>query len=430
MKNLFIFLFTLLTLTVSAQNTVLVGDDTPRPALEFWLSDIGNQVYGIGIDSMGNLVIIPNGNLITGNKTAIFSDEAPKMGLGNLEDDELVGNLTVKQNRSITDGEEGVFIDVVNSAGNVDGVLAGIRFSSYNSTSNNPYLSSAIFHESDGSPFGRGDLVFATGGASSGTAVNISNAKMRLKRTGELTIGPESDSTLAQLYVRTENYDDSGNENVALFDNGGNGYTNIKLRANGDASIKFVDEGSGSVGETDFQIRLNSSGDLQIRHADNTNDEFSSATSVARFETSSDTYQFTVLGSALASGGTWTNSDRRIKENIQPLQASLDKVMALQPTSYDYRTEDPAVTYLNLPNERQIGLIAQDVEAVIPEVVKTHYPTKETGDDATEHDLLEEVDGLKAINYPALVPVLIGAIQEQQAQIDALKQEIAILKQQ
>ena len=60
---------------------------------------------------------------------------------------------------------------------------------------------------------------------------------------------------------------------------------------------------------------------------------------------------------------------------------------------------------------RQLGLIAQDVKKVIPEIV--------SGD--------ENTDTLR-MNYVSLVPVLINAIKEQQKQIDDLKKDIEVLK--
>ena len=59
---------------------------------------------------------------------------------------------------------------------------------------------------------------------------------------------------------------------------------------------------------------------------------------------------------------------------------------------------------------RSIGVIAQDVEKVFPEIVK------------------DNKDGLKAVNYSALIPVLIEAIKDQQTQIELQQKEIDQLK--
>ena len=66
----------------------------------------------------------------------------------------------------------------------------------------------------------------------------------------------------------------------------------------------------------------------------------------------------------------------------------------------------------NLSSREQIGLIAQDVEKVLPELVNT------------------DSEGFKSVDYTKLGPVLIEAIKEQQQQIDQLKKEIQMLKKQ
>jgi len=99
-----------------------------------------------------------------------------------------------------------------------------------------------------------------------------------------------------------------------------------------------------------------------------------------------------------ATNGTINTSDRRMKKNIQNLRYGLKEVMNLQPVSYNWKD--------SAHKENKIGLIAQDVRKVIPEVV--------VGDETKE---------TLGMNYAELVPVLINAIKEQQKQIDELKKE-------
>jgi hypothetical protein len=104
----------------------------------------------------------------------------------------------------------------------------------------------------------------------------------------------------------------------------------------------------------------------------------------------------------------WTNnvlntSDRRMKTNIARIQYGLNEVMKLQPVSYNWK---------KTPNtDSQIGLIAQEVKKVIPEIV--------VGDEDKE---------TLSMNYTALIPVLINAIKEQQKQIDDLKKQVESLQ--
>lgn len=99
-------------------------------------------------------------------------------------------------------------------------------------------------------------------------------------------------------------------------------------------------------------------------------------------------------------------SDINLKENITPLRNALDKVKQLNGVEFDYKNSEN-YGYLQ---KHQIGLIAQEVEKVIPEVVSTNY------------------NGSMGVSYQHLTAVLIEAIKEQQSQIDALKKEIEILK--
>jgi hypothetical protein len=93
---------------------------------------------------------------------------------------------------------------------------------------------------------------------------------------------------------------------------------------------------------------------------------------------------------------TTTTSDIRLKENIEPLNNSLEKVLKLQGVNYTWKSDSLHI--------RKIGFIAQDMEKVFPEFVFTN-PN----------------DGYKGINYPDITAVLTEAIKEQQKQIEDLK---------
>lgn len=90
-------------------------------------------------------------------------------------------------------------------------------------------------------------------------------------------------------------------------------------------------------------------------------------------------------------------SDRRLKINIEASPYGLQTVMALQPSMYHYKN--------NVSGTKELGLIAQDLQQTVPEVVS------QSGD-------------YLSVDYTALVPVLIQAIQEQQQIIDAQKNTI------
>ncbi len=101
-------------------------------------------------------------------------------------------------------------------------------------------------------------------------------------------------------------------------------------------------------------------------------------------------------GSATLAGDLTVNSDARLKSNIISLGSTLAKLMQIDGKSYTMKSNE---------KENKIGLLAQEIIEVFPELVKE-------GDDK---------NGTMSVNYQGLIPVLINAIKEQQTQIDELK---------
>lgn len=99
-----------------------------------------------------------------------------------------------------------------------------------------------------------------------------------------------------------------------------------------------------------------------------------------------------------SAGGYSCSSDESLKTKIVPLGAALAQIMNLRPRKYNWKAAPAAAP--------PPGLIAQEVKGVIPEAV--HPLANGTG-----------------ISYQDLIPYLVRAIQEQQAEIDALKKGIA-----
>ena len=90
-------------------------------------------------------------------------------------------------------------------------------------------------------------------------------------------------------------------------------------------------------------------------------------------------------------------SDRRLKENISYFDSGLAKILQLKPATFDF---------INGENNQK-GFIAQDVEAVIPEVVRTTTMPDSNGS-------VDETDTYLTINSSAIIPYLVAAVQEQQ----------------
>ena len=151
------------------------------------------------------------------------------------------------------------------------------------------------------------------------------------------------------------------------------------------------------------------------------------------------------------STGGFSSSDRKLKKNIRNYEGALSDIMQLQPRVYEFDIDKYPT--MGLPEVEQLGLVAQELEEVFPNLIKeAHNPTiSMTEEDAKaqglEYKIISEAEideegnevapamveageavDFKAVNYTALIPVLIKGIQEQQAIIDANETMIEELK--
>ena len=97
--------------------------------------------------------------------------------------------------------------------------------------------------------------------------------------------------------------------------------------------------------------------------------------------------------------GNYVLSDSTLKTNIQPLNSNISKINQLSPKSYKMVGKENGATHR--------GFLAQDIENILPDLVSIVK--------------IPDSPDLKAINYIELIPILTGAIQEQQATITTLQ---------
>lgn len=147
---------------------------------------------------------------------------------------------------------------------------------------------------------------------------------------------------------------------------------NQQVRLGGGANMRMFHTGSHAF----FDVHT---GNLYVRDAGTT-----------RFTFERTNGQFT------ATGDVRTSSDRRLKDDIEPIQDALAKLS--QVVGYTYRRKD-----LNM---RQAGLIAQELQEVLPEAVST-------GD-----------DGMLSVAYAQVTALLVNAVREQQQQIEQLQEVV------
>ena len=131
--------------------------------------------------------------------------------------------------------------------------------------------------------------------------------------------------------------------------------------------------------------------------------------------TTSSNVQFNSLGIGMAASATagridatndvvaFSSSDIRFKENIVPIENALDKISKISGNTYDWKEENK-IEHGYEGND--VGVIAQEIEAVLPQLVQTRE------------------NGFKAVKYDKLVALLIEGIKEQQTQIEKLRMDL------
>lgn len=123
-----------------------------------------------------------------------------------------------------------------------------------------------------------------------------------------------------------------------------------------------------------------------------------------------------IAGSVTSTGPGSFGSDRKLKNDIRPLTQAIDQLKKLKPSTYTFRT-DEEFRGMNLPQGKQMGLIAQELEEIFPELV-TEVPAYPRVDEKGR--VIGTNPSFKAVNYINLIALLISSVQEQQKQIDEL----------
>ena len=115
-----------------------------------------------------------------------------------------------------------------------------------------------------------------------------------------------------------------------------------------------------------------------------------------------------IIFGGFTSIASHSSSDGRWKKNIEPLESSLGKISNLQGVSFEWKTDE--YPDMGMTEGKQIGLVAQDVEKELPELVS------------------EDKDGYKAVSYAKLTAVLVEAVKELKAQNEKQQTEIERLR--
>lgn len=263
-------------------------------------------------------------------------------------------------------------------------------------------------------------IAFSEGGAEA----------MRIDSSGNVGIGTTSptdtigfgrcldirSSTGAGIYLRDS--DDTTNDTFAIGRDNADSYLNsasgnILFFNAGSERCRITSSGVFMVGKTAtgtaVGVELQSDGTIRSVKSGST----SATSSMEVYSTGAGTYRFFVgmEGTVYATNTAISSlSDQRHKENIRDLNVGLDKIMALKPRLFDWKEGKGQ----DIKNAR--GFIAQEFEEVFPDLID------EWKDPAPEGE-----DPYKSVRAD-LIPVLVKAMQEQQALITQLQADVAALK--
>ncbi len=149
-------------------------------------------------------------------------------------------------------------------------------------------------------------------------------------------------------------------------------------------------------------IIFNADSSMSIRAGGNNTHIFVGNNGFIGMGTAAPTQKLHVIGNILASG-TITPSDIRYKKDIEQIDHPLEKIDEIRGVTYKLKTDEFPES--GFTEEKQAGVIAQEVEAVLPEVVVTHK------------------DGYKGVDYSKMVPLIIEGIKELKKQNEDLQKQ-------
>jgi len=192
--------------------------------------------------------------------------------------------------------------------------------------------------------------------------------------------------------------------NLTGYANDGGGNLGFRFNSTPGATNKLVEDGTALKINYENDSASNDVGKYSISYGDSAN--AAAGDTITWYEYFSIDHnglvyvtQNQTIDGDLTVGGTITeSSDRRIKENIVPIENALDKVTKLQGVEFNK---------IKTPDTKEIGFIAQDVMEVVPELVQ------ETDTD--------DGDALYSVSYARTVALLVEAVKELQAEIKELK---------
>ncbi len=334
------------------------------------------EQYGVHntISNTGNATHVGVQNVLSGTGSGYQSGVISKFSAGN-------GNLTgywTEFNGSLGNGNQIAAYNSYFTGGN--GILAG-AYTDIRNTVTGTGSQYGTFTANDspgnGAHYGNFNQMTGTGtGAKYGTYNSIPAA------TGGTHYGVYSDAQKVGSYAGYFLGNFAVDANTLYVDAVNN---RVGIGTNAPATSVHITQGTTNVNTSGLRLQHNSNGNYWTFYTAPTNNLWFA-------------YNGT-LASWIQPNGTYNTSDKRLKTNIKGMSSVLERVMKLNPVSYQYISDEN--------HKETIGFLAQEVEPLFPESV------------AFESDY--EYYGLK---YDDFGVIAIKAIQEQQTEIELLKKQL------
>jgi len=362
--------------------------------------NVSGQSYVVGIDydDSKKFKIASSGNLGSTDRITLLS--TGQVGIGTIVPaaklDVVVSNVSVTPNGD----SSGVFrkngnnyISILSGATNEGGVIFG----------NSADAADGWIAYKHGT--GATDQAFAFGTAN--------GERMRITKDGNVGIG-----TASPGYRLTVDNDAANTNNPALYVKNPNSSTAAVIAEFvGDSdSIQIKNIGTGDYAIYNSQqsngiALFDGNGGVEIRYNGATVLEADSNGGVKV------TGQLSATGDVVAY-----SSDERLKENIKPIESAVDKIKQLKGVTFDWNEKSEELGFEPSTKTNDVGVIAQDVEAVFPQLVQ--LAPFDIGSDEDGKATSKSGEDYKTVNYARLTAVLIEAVKEQQQQIDELKAKL------
>jgi hypothetical protein len=305
-------------------------------------------------------------------------------------------------NRASNSNEPGIYYDVTGGGSGSVGIGSTAAFGPFivgntlpNGNVRGAYSASRMLFNGAGFSFQTSD---ETSGA------RVWDNRMKIEIGGNVGIGTTSFAPTVNLQLKMGNMgsgavgeifdavDNVDNSRIIIC-GGGGGSPQFSMRHYSAAYGFDIWMDVTSTWDTYFDVRQSTSG---FRWRNNTNSA-GGEVDLMTLDGNAGAGTLTVKGDIVAYGSP---SDKRLKENIKPIESALDKAMKLQGVTFNWKESDSI-----LEIKEDIGFIAQDVQKVIPELVR------------------ENEDGMLSLRHQGITPILLEAIKELKAEIEELKQK-------